>query len=69
MVNMAHQSLTIFFIKMTKKKIKKNLVNEANISPISIKRKLKQSTKQRSKKHPKKQLIPPKTIKLTQLTQ
>ena len=33
------------------------------------KRRLTHSTKNRNKKHPNKQLIPPKTIKQTQLTQ
>ena len=45
------------------------MVEEAKTSPIAEKRRLTQSEKQRNHKHPKKQLIPPKAMKLTQLTQ
>ena len=50
-------------------KSRENVVKEANTSPISAKIRLTQSTKQRNIKHPKKQLITTKTIKLTYLTQ
>ena len=45
------------------------MVKEDNTYTISEKIRLTQSIKQINHKHPKKNSIPPKTIKVTQLTQ
>ena len=45
------------------------MVKEANTYPIYVQNNIDTVKKQRNHKHPNKQLIPPKTIKLTQLTQ
>ena len=71
MIEMVHQSTQQkqILTQLTKKINQGKFWLRKSTCLLSQKKKLTQSTKQRNHKHPNKQLIPTKTIKLTQLTQ